>query len=103
MSGHGKREAILKADATSWRDRVYPDIAAEAGQLALIEHRLLAPIVLDVVNTIASRLASGGDLVIVRPRARRRPVVDFLAARGHVEMRGHLVRPVIHRDGELFG
>jgi hypothetical protein len=93
MSGHGKREAILKSDATSWRDRVYADIAAEAGQLALIEHRLLAPIVLDVVNTIASRLA----------RSRRRPVVDFLAARGHVEMRGHLVRPVIHRDGDLFG
>ena len=103
MSGHGKREAILKSDARSWRDRVYADMATEAGQLALIEHRLAAPIVLAVVNTIASRIASGGDLIIVRPRSRRRPVVDFLAARGHVEMRGHLVRPVIHRDGDLFG
>jgi hypothetical protein len=43
VSGHGKREAILKSDARSWRDRVYADIAAEAGQLAMIEHRLLAP------------------------------------------------------------
>jgi hypothetical protein len=33
MSGHGKREAILKSDATSWRDRVYADMAISLGRI----------------------------------------------------------------------
>jgi len=29
MSGHGKREARLQADATAWRDRVIDDVRGE--------------------------------------------------------------------------
>ena len=63
-------------------------------------HRLEAQVVINVVDTIASRIAGGGDLVIARRRTRRRLVAEYLVARGHVEMRGDLVRPVVVSDGE---
>ena len=105
MSGHGKREKILKADATRWRARVRADMATEAGRAALSEHKLLSVrSVDDVADVIASHIAAGDMLVPCRG-SRRRLVANYLAARGHVEIvRGcDLIRPVGVRDNELFG
>ena len=105
MSGHGKRQAILRADATRWRDRVCADIASAAGCAAMSEHRLSIQFVNDVVDAIASHIAAGDDLVVNHHSSRRRLVAKFLAARGHVEIvQGcDLIRPVGVRDGERFG
>ena len=104
MSGHGKRETILRAHATRRRDRVCADVTSAAGCAALSEHRLAAQFVHDVVDAIASHIAAGDDLVVNHHSSRRRLVAKFLAARGHVEIvRGDLIRPVGVRDGDLFG
>jgi len=105
MSGHGKRETILRANATRWRDRVCADMATATGCAALSEHRLSIQFVNDVVDAIAGCIAAGDDLVVNHHSSRRRLVAKFLAARGHVEIvQGcDLIRPVGVRDGELFG
>ena len=105
MSGHGKRETILRANATRWRDRVGADIATATGCAALSEHRLSIQFVNDVVDAIAGCIAAGDDLVVNHHSSRRRLVAKFLAARGHVEIVPgcDLLRPIGARDGELFG
>ena len=104
MSGHGKRETILRANATRWRDRVCADMATATGCAALSEHRLSIQFVNDVVDAIAGCIAAGDDLVVNHHSSRRRLVAKFLAARGHVEIvPGDLLRPIGARDGELFG
>ncbi len=104
MSGHGKRETILRANATRWRDRVCADMATATGCAALSEHRLSIRFVNDVVDAIAGCIAAGDDLVVNHHSSRRRLVAKFLAARGHVEIvPGDLLRPIGARDGELFG
>ena len=104
MSGHGKRETILRANATRWRDRVCADMATATGCAALSEHRLSIQFVDDVVDAIAGCIAAGDDLVVNHHSSRRRLVAKFLAARGHVEIvPGDLLRPIGARDGELFG
>jgi hypothetical protein len=104
MSGHGKREKILKADATRWRDRVRADLASPAGCAAMSKHKLLSVrSVDDVADVIAGHIAAGDALVPCRG-SRRRLVAKFLAARGHVEIvQSDLLRPIGARDGELFG
>jgi hypothetical protein len=104
MSGHGKREKILKADATRWRNRVRADLASPAGCAVMSEHKLLSVrSVDDVADVIAGHIAAGDALVPCRG-SRRRLVAKFLAARGHVEIvPGDLLRPIGARDGELFG
>jgi hypothetical protein len=104
VSGHGKREKILKADATRWRNRVRADLASPAGCAAMSEHKLLSVrSVDDVADVIASHIAAGDMLVPFRG-SRRRLVARFLAARGHVEIvQSDLIRPVGVREGELFG
>ena len=64
MSGHGKRETILRANATRWRDRVGADMASATGCAALSEHRLSIQFVNDVVDAIAGCIAAGDDLVV---------------------------------------
>jgi hypothetical protein len=59
MSGHGKRERILRANATRWRDRVCADMATATGCAALSEHRLSIQFVNDVVDAIAGCIAAG--------------------------------------------
>ena len=86
MSGHGKRETILRANATRWRDRVCADMATATGCAALSEHRLSIQFVNDVVDAIAGCIAAGDDLVVNHHSSRRRLVAKFLAARGHVEI-----------------
>jgi len=104
MSGHGKREKTLKADATRWRNRVRADLASPAGCAAMSEHKLLSVrSVDDVADVIAGRIAAGDALVPCRG-SRRRLVAKYLAARGLVEIvGGDLMRPLGARDGELFG
>ena len=104
MSGHGKRETILRANATRWRDRVCADMATASGCAALGEHRLSIQFVNDVVDAIAGCIAAGDDLVVNHHSSRRRLVAKFLASRGHVEIvPGDRLRPIGARDGELFG
>ena len=104
VSGHGKREKILKADATRWRNRVRTDLASPAGCAAMSEHKLLSiRSVDDVADVIAGRIAAGDALVPCRG-SRRRLVAKYLAGRGLVEIVGSdLMRPLGARDGELFG
>ena len=59
MSGHGKRETTLRANATRWRDRVSADMATATGCAALSEHRLSIQFVNDVVDAIAGCIAAG--------------------------------------------
>ena len=64
MSGHGKREKILKADAARWRSRVRADLASPAGCAAMSEHKLLSVrSVDDVADVIAGHIAAGDLLV----------------------------------------
>jgi hypothetical protein len=104
VSGHGKREKTLKADATRWRNRVRADLASPAGCAAMSEHKLLSVRSLDdVVDVIAGHIAAGDALVPCRG-SRRRLVAKYLAARGLVEIvGGDLMRPLGARDGELCG
>jgi hypothetical protein len=105
MSGHGKREKTLKADATRWRKRVHADLASPAGCATLSEHKLLSVRSIDdVADVIAGHIAAGDALVPCRG-SRRRLVAKYLAARGFVEIvgGGDVMQPLGARDGELFG
>ena len=104
MSGHGKREKTLMADATRWRNRVRADLASPAGCAAMSEHNFcrFGPVD-DVADVIAGHIAAGDALVPCRG-SRRRLVAKYLAGRGLVEIvGGDLMRPLGARDGELFG
>lgn len=103
MSGRGKREKVLKADAARWRDKVCADIASAAGSAAMSEHRISAQLVNDVVNAVVGYIAAGEDRVEnYRRNSRRRRAAEYLAARGHVEiLAGDLIRPVGVRGDEL--
>jgi hypothetical protein len=103
MSGHGQREARLKADAARWRDRVAVDIfSSVAGLAAMRHHKVAVDVLVKLANQIAGHIAAGEDLIEMRSGQARR-VARFLEARGHVErVRGDLVRPIGARDGELL-
>ena len=83
MSGRGKREKVLKADAARWRDKVCADIASAAGCAAMSEHRISAQLVNDVVNAVVRYMAAGDNLIVNRHNSRRRRVAEYLTARGH--------------------
>ena len=93
MSGHGKREAVLKANATRWRARVRADVAGEAE----------SAVIGDLIDELAGCIAAGDDLIVCRRSSQRGRAAKFLAERGHVEITWDLVRPVGVREGELFG
>ena len=102
MSGRGKREKVLKADAARWRDKVCADIASAAGCAAMSEHRISAQLVNDVVNAVVGYIAAGEDRVVNYRNSRPRRAAEYLAARGHVEiLAGDLIRPVGVRGDEL--
>jgi len=104
MSGHGKRETVVRTNATRWRARVRADVASAAECVALREHRLSIQFVNDVVDAIAGCIAAGDDLVVNHHSSRRRLVAKFLASRGHIEIvPADRLRPIGARDGELFG
>ena len=101
MSGHGKRETRLQADAARWRDRVAIDLTSEYGIVAMKLHHVSIDEIAAAVERIASHIAAGEDQIEMRSHAARR-AARFLEVRGHVErMRGGLVRPVGARADEL--
>jgi hypothetical protein len=69
VSGRGKREKVLKADAARWRDKVCADIASAAGSAAMSEHRISAQLVNDVVNAVVGYIAAGEDRAIAATAA----------------------------------
>ena len=84
MSGHGKRETRLQADAARWRDRVAIDLTSEYGIVAMKLHHVSIDEIAAAVERIASHIAAGEDQIEMRSHAAR-----FLEVRGHVErMRG---------------
>jgi hypothetical protein len=100
MSGRGKRETMLRADAARWLDRVLADMASPAGIAALTEYGVSVDALAEFANEIAGHLAAGDDLTETRSAPSRR-VADWLVARGHVMRVGTgLVRPV--RAGKLI-
>jgi hypothetical protein len=103
MSGHGKREKTLMADATRWRARVRADVASATDCAALSDHRLSIEVIHDLIDELASCIAAGDDLIVCRRSSQRGRAAKFLAERGHVEITWDLVRPVGVREGELFG
>jgi hypothetical protein len=102
MSGHGKREKVLRADAARGRDKVCADIASAAGCAAMSERRISAQLINDVVNAVVRYIAAGEDRVVNYRNSRQRRAVEYLAARGHVEiLAGDLIRPAGVRGDEL--
>ena len=80
MSGRGKREKVLRADAARWRDKVCADIASAAGRAAMSEHLISAQLVNDVVNAVVRYMAAGDNLIVNRHNSRRRRAAEYLAA-----------------------
>ena len=103
MSGHGRREDRLRADAARWRDRVAVDILSDGGIAAISsEHGVSVDALATAIDRIAGFIAAGEDLIEMRSGEARR-AARFLEARGHImRVRGGLVRPIGVRDGELF-
>jgi hypothetical protein len=58
MSGHGKREARLQADATAWRDRVIDDVRGE-GRAAARAYQVGIDLVIAAAEIIAAYMAAG--------------------------------------------
>jgi hypothetical protein len=100
MSGHGQREAQLRADAVAWHRRVSRDMTSAAG-IAVISHCKTS---IDSVAALADRIAgliAAGETMIEVPRGRSTRAVAFLITRGFIVRIGdnHL-RPIC--DGELI-
>jgi hypothetical protein len=99
MSGHGQREARLRADAVAWRDRVGRDMTSAAG-IAVLSHCKTST---DSVAALADRIAgliAAGETMIEVPGGKARAAVAFLIRRGFVARIGENIRPI--RDGELI-
>ena len=100
MSGHGGREAMLRADAARWRDQVAIDITSTAAIAAMSERGVSIDALAAAVGRIASHIAAGEDTIEMHSVQARR-AAKFLEARGHiVRVDADLIRPV--RDGELI-
>jgi hypothetical protein len=99
MSGHGQREARLRADAVAWRDRVSRDMTSAAG-VAVLSHCETST---DSVAALADRIAgliAAGETTIEVPSGKARAAVAFLIRRGFIARIGGNLRPI--RDGELI-
>jgi hypothetical protein len=102
LSGHGKRESALLADAIAWRDRVLADVKSVKGRAAADAHQVPIELIAEVATRIAGYIARGEVVVscadtigeLCGPRQTRR-VVAYLEARGHVErVDRELIRPI---------
>ena len=108
MSGHGRREAAARADATTWRDRVIDDVRGE-GRNAARAYEVSVDLVIAVAELIAAYVASGEseisrtDLKLsgycsgywISARQEQR-LVRYLETRGHIERCAdrELLRPI---------
>jgi hypothetical protein len=116
VSGHGKREAAARADATTWRDRVIGDVRGE-GRAAARAQEVSVDLVIAVAELIAAYMAAGESLLSrtdlklsgyrsgywISSRQEQR-LVRYLEARGHIERTDNrdLIRPV-RADGMPLG
>jgi hypothetical protein len=114
MSGHGKREARLRVEATVWRDAVIADAKSEQGRAAARAYEVSIDLVIAAAEIIAAYMAAGESLVsrtdLKRSGRRSGYAIDarqeqlllrYLEDRGHVERTNdrELIRPV--RTDEL--
>jgi len=58
MSGHGKREAASRANATTWRDRVIDDARGD-GRNAARAYEVSIDLVIAAAEIIAAYMAAG--------------------------------------------
>jgi hypothetical protein len=100
VSGHGQREARLRADAVAWRERIGRDMTSAAG-VAVLSH---CHATVDSVAALADRIAghmAAGDTLIDMPRKRAaRAAAAYLIRRGFIARIGENLRPI--RDDELI-
>ena len=114
MSGHGKREAVARADATVWCGRVIGDVKGEGRGVARTLH-VSVDLIIAAAEAIAEYLAAGESVIsradlalknrlsggLVSDRQVMR-ALRFLEARGHIAARSNgLIRPIVRRDGKL--
>ena len=105
MSGHGKREAAARANATAWRDRVIDDVRGE-GRTAASAYEVSVDLVIAAAELIAAYMAAGEseisrtDLKLSGYRSGYwiSAQQELLLLR-YLEDRGHIERCV---DRELF-
>ena len=100
MSGHGQREARLRADAVAWRDRVYRDMIGVAGVAALNQCQTSTGSVAMLADRIASHIAAGETMIEVPRGSSARAAAAFLITRAFIARIGDHLRPI--RDGELI-
>ena len=112
MSGHGKREAAARADATAWCGRVIGDVKGEGRDVARTLH-VSVDLIIAAAEAIAGCMAAGESVIsradlalknrlsggLVSDRQVMR-ALRFLETRGHIAARGNgLIRPIVRRDG----
>ena len=108
MSGHGRREAAARAEATAWRDRVIDDARSGEGLAAARAREISVDLIIAVAEIIAAYMAAGESVVSRTDlkRSGRRSghalgtrqeqlLLRYLIDRGHVERAGNrdLIRP----------
>jgi ubiquinone biosynthesis protein UbiJ len=102
MSGHGKREEALRADAIHWLDRVVADVESPKGRAAARKHRVSIDLINKVAAKIAGYIARGEDVVSRADAVAALPGSSWQARRAVacLEARGH-IQPVVD-DRELI-
>jgi hypothetical protein len=115
MSGHGKREAASRANATTWRDRVIDDVRGD-GRNAARAYEVSIDLVIAAAEIIAAYMVAGESEIsrtdLKRSGRRSGYAIDarqeqlllrYLADRGHIERCDdrELFRPVGIRPPEL--
>ena len=109
MSGHCKREAATRADATAWRDRVIDDARSGEGLAAARAREISVDLIIAVAEIIAAYMAAGETVVsrtdlrlahrrsgfLIGKRQEQR-LMKYLVDRGHVDRTNDrdLIRPV---------
>jgi hypothetical protein len=109
MSGHGKREAALRADATVWRDAVIADAKSEQGRAAARAYEVSIDLVIAAAELIAAYMTAG-ESVVSRTNLKRsgrrsgyaigtrqeQLLLRYLEDRGHIGRTDNrdLIRPV---------
>jgi hypothetical protein len=101
MSGHGQREARLRADAIAWRDQVSHDMISAAGVAVLSHCKTSIDSVAELADLIAGLIAAGEAVIEMPVRGRARAAAAYLIQRRFVARAGdNRLRPI--RDGELI-
>ena len=111
MSGHGKREAAARANATAWRDRVIGDVKGEGRDVAKTLH-VSVDLIIAAAEAVAGYMAAGESVIsradlalknrlsggLISDRQVMR-ALRFFEARGHIAARGNgLIRPIVRRE-----